>query len=137
MDEEVVINKFISKTIIKKFLTFFYSTLPPSFKRNQRLIMLHTIQYNMISVFILYWYRNYQDGFADIAFFYLGRIISKIIFNFYLKKIRKIKSLLIISNFLLIVGFILTFFNLGKSNYKWLVFIKIFYWFIIFEKFRN
>ena len=127
MDEEVVINKFISKTIIKKFLIFFYSTLPPSFKRNQRLIMLHTIQYNMISVFILYWYRNYQDGFADIAFFYLGRIISKIIFNFYLKKIRKIKSLLIISNFLLIVGFILTFFNLGKSNYKWLVFISRFF----------
>ena len=122
MDEEVVINKFIQKSTIKKFLKFFYLQLPPSFRRSQKLIMLHTIQCNIISVFILFWYRNYLDGFVDILFFYLGRIISKIIFNYFLKKRRKIKDSLILSNVILIIGLIIAFISIGKSYYKWLIF---------------
>ena len=48
MDEEVIINKFIKKKIINKFLNFFKSQLPNSFKYNENLIMLHSIQNKII-----------------------------------------------------------------------------------------
>ena len=122
MDEEIVINKFIKKSIIKKFLNFFYSQLPAPFRRNEKLIMLHCIQYNIISVFVIYWYRNYKNGFLDVALFYLGRMLSKMLFNSFIKKRTKIKNLLLFSNILLIGSLIGELICMKKSFYKWVFF---------------
>ena len=126
MDEEIVISKFIKKSIIKKFLNFFYSQLPSPFKRSEKLIMLHCIQYNIISVFVIYWYRNYKDGFLDIALFFFGRMLSKIIFNSFIKKRTKIKNLLLFSNILLIGSLIAELSCKEKNFYKWIFFASRF-----------
>ena len=126
MDEEIVISKFIKKSIFNKFLNFFYSQLPAPFKRNEKLIMLHCIQYNIISVFIIYWYRNIKDGFLDISLFYLGRMLSKMLFNSFIKKRTKIKKLLLFSNILLIGSLIAELIFMKKSYYKWVFFCSRF-----------
>ena len=95
MDEEVIINKFISKSLVNRFLNFFKTQLPPSFKTNEKLIYLHLIQYNIISIFVIYWYRMYHYGFIDVSIYYVGRITSKIFFNKLIKKRIKTKNLLI------------------------------------------
>ena len=121
MDEEVIINKFVKKSIIKKFLKFFKSQLPVTFRRNERLIMLHSILNNIILVFVIYWYRNFQDGFLDISSFYLGKLFSKIFFNSLIKKRKRLKSLLIISNIILIISFIMDIIFIKKDYYKWII----------------
>ena len=122
MDEEIVINKFIKKSIIKKFLNFFYSQLPAPFKRNEKLIMLHCIQYNIVSVLVIYWYRDFKDGFLNIALFYLGRMLSKMLFNSFIKKRTKIKNLLLFSNIILIGSLIAELILKEKDYYKWVFF---------------
>ncbi len=120
MDEEVIISKFIKKSIINKFLKYFKSNLPISYKRNEKLIMLHTIHYNIISVFVIYWYDDYKTGFINISVFYLGKFLSKMIFNSYIRKRKKIKSLLISSNIILICSLILHLFFKGTSFHNWI-----------------
>ena len=126
MDEEVVINKFINKSLVKKFLNNFKSQLSPIFKRDEKLIMLHSIQYNIISVFVIFWYRKYEYSFLDVGIFYVGRISSKIFFNSLLKKRKKIKSLLITSNVILILSMIIHLFGIGESYYKFIYFTSRF-----------
>ena len=122
MDEELIINRFINKSIINKFLKFFKSKLPSSFKTNERLIILHNIQYNIILVFVIYWYRRYDLGFLDISIFYLGRIFSKILFNSLIKKRKSIKALLIISNAILLISFLILMIGKEEDYYKWIIF---------------
>ena len=126
MDEEVVINKFINKSLVKKFLNNFKSQLSPIFKRDEKLIMLHSIQYNIISVFVIFWYRKYEYSFLDVGIFYVGRISSKIFFNSLLKKRKKIKCLLITSNVILILSMIIHLFGIGESYYKFIYFTSRF-----------
>lgn len=126
MDEEVIINKFINKSIVKKFLNNFKSQLSPIFKTDEKLIMLHTIQYNIVSVFVVFWYRKFEYSFLDVVIFYVGRITSKILFNSLLKKRKKIKSLLIISNVILILSLIMHLFGIGESYYKFIYFTSRF-----------
>ena len=104
MDEEVIINKFINKSIINRFLIFFKSQLPESFKKNEKLIIIHTIQCNIISVFAIYSYKTFEYAFLNNTFFYLGKIFSKILFNILIKKRNKIKNLLLTSNIILVVS---------------------------------
>ena len=126
MDEEVVINKFINKSLVKKFLNNFKSQLSPIFKRDEKLIMFHSIQYNIISVFVIFWYRKYEYSFLDVGIFYVGRISSKIFFNSLLKKRKKIKCLLITSNVILILSMIIHLFGIGESYYKFIYFTSRF-----------
>ena len=126
MDEEVVINKFINKSLVKKFLNNFKSQLSPIFKTDEKLIMLHSIQYNIISVFVIFWYRKYEYSFFDVGIFYVGRISSKIFFNSLLKKRKKIKCLLITSNVILILSMIIHLFGIGESYYKFIYFTSRF-----------
>ena len=126
MDEEVVINKFINKSLVKKFLNNFKSQLSPIFKKDEKLIMLHSIQYNIISVFVIFWYRKYEYSFLDVGIFYVGRISSKIFFNSLLKKRKKIKCLLITSNVILILSMIIHLFGIGESYYKFIYFTSRF-----------
>ena len=126
MDEEVVINKFVDKSIIKKFMKFFYSQLPGNLKNDEKLIMIHSIQYNIICVFVLYWYRNYRDGFLNLVIFYIGRILSKIYFNSSFKKRKKIKSLLLISNIILVFSLLIEIILINKSFNKWIIFFSRF-----------
>ena len=126
MDEEVVINKFINKSLVKKFLNNFKSQLSTIFKRDEKLIMLHSIQYNIISVFVIFWYRKYEYSFLDVGIFYVGRISSKIFFNSLLKKRKKIKCLLITSNVILILSMIIHLFGIGESYYKFIYFTSRF-----------
>ena len=68
--------------------------MPISFKINEFLIILHSIQYNIISIFIIFWYNEFKIGFVNIFFYYLGKIFSKIYFNLSIKKRNKIRNLL-------------------------------------------
>ena len=126
MDEEVVINKFINKSLVKKFLNNFKSQLSPIFKTDEKLIILHSIQYNIVSVFVIFWYRKFEYSFLDVGIFYIGRISSKIFFNSLLKKRKKIKSLLITSNVILILSLIIHLFGIGESYYKFIYFTSRF-----------
>ena len=126
MDEEVVINKFINKSLVKKFLNNFKSQLSPIFKRDEKLIMLHSIQYNIVSVFVIFWYRKFEYSFLDVGIFYVGRISSKIFFNSLLKKRKKIKCLLITSNIILILSMIIHLIGIGESYYKFIYFTSRF-----------
>ena len=134
MDEEVIINKFISKTLVNKFLNFFKSQLPPSFKTNEKLIFLHLIQYNIISIFVIYWYRNYYYGFLDVSIFYAGRISSKIFFNKLIKKRKKTKTLLIISNFILILSLFINLIEIDQTYNKFIFYLSRFLMGLSFSK---
>ena len=134
MDEEVIINKFISKSLVNRFLNFFKTQLPPSFKTNEKLIYLHLIQYNIISIFVIYWYRMYHYGFIDVSIFYVGRIISKIFFNKLIKKRIKTKNLLIASNLILILSLFMNLYGIGKTYYKFIFFCSRFLMGLSFSK---
>ena len=121
MDEEVIINKFVKKSVINKFLNFFKCQLPKSFNRNEKLIMLHSFMNNIISVFVIYWYRDYKDGFLDVCLFYLGKLFSKIFFNALIKKRKRLKTLLMVSNIIMIMSFIISIYFIGKDYYKWIL----------------
>ena len=109
MDEEVIIKKFIKKEIIEEFLDNYRNKLAGSYKRNEKLILIHSIQFYIISALVLFGYRNFKSGLMEIALFNLGKIISKIIFNKLLMKQSRMKSTLIFSNFLLIISLFLPF----------------------------
>ena len=134
MDEEVIINKFISKSLVNKFLNFFKSQMPPSFKTNEKLIYLHLIQYNIISIFVIYWYRKYHYGFIDVSLFYAGRIVSKMFFNNLIKKRMKTKTLLIASNLMLIISLFMNLIEIGQDYYKYIFFSSRFLMGLSFSK---
>ena len=134
MDEEVIINKFISKSLVNKFLKFFKSQLPSSFKNNEKLIYLHLIQYNIISIFVIYWYKMYHYGFIDISIFYAGRITSKMFFNKLIKKRMKTKTLLIVSNLILILSLFMNLIEIGQKYYKFIFFCSRFLMGLSFSK---
>ena len=126
MDEEVIINKFINKSIINRFLIFFKSQLPESFKKNEKLIIIHTIQCNIISVFAIYSYKTFEYAFLNNTFFYLGKIFSKILFNILIKKRNKIKNLLLTSNIILVVSLFIHMLFTEKSYYKYIYYFSRF-----------
>ena len=134
MDEEVIINKFISKSLVNKFLKFFKSQLPRSFKNNEKLIYLHLIQYNIISIFVIYWYKMYHYGFIDISIFYAGRLTSKMFFNKLIKKRIKTKTLLIVSNLILILSLFMNLIGIGQTYYKFIFFCSRFLMGLSFSK---
>ena len=121
MDEEVIIKKFIKNDSIKKFLDFFKSQMPSSFKRNEFLIMLHSIQYTIISVFVIFWYNKFEDGILNIFFYYIGKILSKNYVNYSIKKRNRIKNLFIFSNIIMIISLILEIAFYKQSYYKWII----------------
>ena len=134
MDEEVIIKKFIKKKIIDNFLKFFKSQMPISFKINEFLIILHSIQYNIISIFIIFWYNEFKIGFVNIFFYYLGKIFSKIYFNLSIKKRNKIRNLFIFSNIIMIISLILEIAFYQKKNYKWIIFCSRFLFGLSYSK---
>ena len=111
MDEEVIIKKFIKKEIIEKFLENYKNKLRKSYKRNEKLILIHSIQFYLVAVLMLFGYRNFKSGLLEFALFNLGKIISKIIFNKLLMKQGKMKITLIFSNLLLIISLFLPLIN--------------------------
>ena len=120
IDEELIINKFIQKSLIKKFLKYFKSRLRSSFKKNENLILLHTIQYNIISIYAIYSYKDFNNVFMNNTFFYLGKAASKILFNTLIKKRKKLKNLLIISNIILISSLFIHMLFLSGTYYKYI-----------------
>ena len=79
--------------------------LRKSYKRNEKLILIHSIQFYLVAVLMLFGYRNFKSGLLEFALFNLGKIISKIIFNKLLMNQGKMKITLIFSNLLLIISF--------------------------------
>ncbi len=126
MDEEIIIGKFIKKSVINKFLNHFKSQLSIFYKRNEILIMLHTIQYNVVLVLVFYWYDNFEIGLIQLALFYIGKIVSKILFNSFLKKRKRLKNLLIGSNFLLIISLIIPLLFRENKYYTYIYFASRF-----------
>ena len=108
MDEELIISRFLDRSLINEFLDFFETQLSTSFKRNRRLIYLHSIQNNIISIFAIYSFYNYYNGFIEICLYFIGRIIGKSLYNCIIKKRRKMKFLLLLlSNLFLFPSLIL------------------------------
>ena len=120
MDEELIISKFLGRTLINEFLNFFEAQLIDNFRRNKKLIYLHSIQYNIISVLIIYSFSNYYQGFIEAPFFYIGRLIGKFFFNHLIKNRFKMKLLLLISNFISIISLIIIILDNYENNYIWL-----------------
>ena len=117
MDEEVIISKFLDRTLINDFLNYFQTQLSSIFKRNEKLIYLHSIYYNALSIIAIYSFVNYQNCFIEISMFFIGRIIGKFFYNFILKKGSRMKTLLLISNLIIIIALmVLIFNNLGDDT---------------------
>ena len=127
IDEELIIDKFIKKPIINKFLKYFKSRLPSSFNKNEKIIGLHIIQYNIISIYAIYSYKDFNNVFLNNTFFYLGKIFSKILFNTLIKKRKKMKNLLIYSNIILILSLFIHMFFLNKTYYNWIYYLSRFF----------
>ena len=117
MDEELIINKFLDKSLINEFLNYFEEHLPLSYKRNLKLIYFHLIFYNIISIITIYSFFDYFNGFIEAIMFFIGRIIGKILFNYLLKKRNKMKLILLISNFILLISLIISIFDNQRKIY--------------------
>ena len=117
MDEELIINKFLDKPLINEFLNYFEEHLPLSYKRNLKLIYFHLIFYNIISIITIYSFFDYFNGFIEAIMFFIGKIIGKILFNYLLKKRNKMKLILLISNFILLISLIISIFDNQRKIY--------------------
>ena len=117
MDEEVIIKKFINKKVITEFLKDYKKKLRNSFKRDEKIIIWHSIFFNMISILILFGYSNLKYGLIDISVFNFAKIISKAIFNKLLAKNIKMKTNLILSNLLLIIGLLVAILKNEENNF--------------------
>ena len=117
MDEELIINKFLDKSLINEFLNYFEEHLPISYKRNLKLIYFHLIFYNIISIITIYSFFDYFNGFIEAIMFFIGKIIGKILFNYLLKKRNKMKLILLISNFILLISLIISIFDNQRKIY--------------------
>ena len=117
MDEELIINKFLDKSLINEFLNYFEEHLPLSYKRNLKLIYFHLIFYNIISIITIYSFFDYFNGFIEAIMFFIGRIIGKILFNYLLKRRNKMKLILLISNFILLISLIISIFDNQRKIY--------------------
>ena len=73
MDEELIIRKFLEKSLINEFLDFFETQLPSTHKWNKRLIYLHSFQCNTISIIVIYSFYNYYQGFLEASIFFIGK----------------------------------------------------------------
>ena len=104
MDEELIISKFLQRSLINEFLNFFEIQLPSSHKWNKRLIYLHCLQYNIISIITIYSFFKYYEGFLEASIFFIGKLVGKFCFNSLIKNPKRMKCLLLISNFLLIIS---------------------------------
>jgi len=120
MDEELIIRKFLEKSLINEFLDFFETQLPSSHKWNKRLIYLHSFQCNSISIIVIYSFYNYYQGFLEASIFFIGKLIGKLFFNYLIKKQNRMKSLLLISNLILVISLLVLIINNPESNYIWL-----------------
>ena len=117
MDEELIINKFLDKPLINEFLNYFEENLQLSYKRNLKLIYFHLIFYNIISIITIYSFFDYFNGFIEAIMFFIGRIIGKILFNYLLKRRNKMKLILLISNFILLISLIISIFDNQRKIY--------------------
>ena len=117
MDEELIINKFLDKPLINEFLNYFEEHLPLSYKRNLKLIYFHLIFYNIISIITIYSFFDYFNGFIEAIMFFIGKIIGKILFNYLLKRRNKMKLILLISNFILLISLIISIFDNQRKIY--------------------
>ena len=99
MDEELIINRFIEKFLINEFLDFFETQLSSFYKTNKKLIYLHSFQNNIIIIIVIYSFWNYYYGLLEIALFFIGRIIGKFLYNYLIKRRKRMKSLLYFINF--------------------------------------
>ena len=117
MDEELIINKFLDKSLINEFLNYFEEHLPLSYKRNLKLIYFHLIFYNIISIITIYSFFDYFNGFIEAIMFFIGKIIGKILFNYLLKRRNKMKLILLISNFILLISLIINIFDNQRKIY--------------------
>lgn len=123
MDEELIINKFLEHSLINKFLNYFQNQLSGVFKRNEKLIYLHSIFYNIISIITIYSITNYSQSFIEISMFFVGRIIGKIFYNSLIKRRKKLKTLLLVSNAISLISLIFLIFD---NNQKIYILIKCF-----------
>ena len=126
MDEELIINRFIEKFLINEFLDFFETQLSSFYKTNKKLIYLHSFQNNIIIIIVIYSFWNYYYGLLEIALFFIGRIIGKFLYNYLIKRRKRMKSLLLISNVILIISLILQIFSGYHDNYNIMNFISKF-----------
>ena len=124
MDEELIINKFLEKSLINEFLNFFEEQLPGSYKRNLNLIYFHSIFYNIISIITIYSFSDYFNGFIEVVMIFIGRIIGKIIFNCIIKKRNKMKLILLISNFILLISLLIIIFDNHQNIYTYLIYVS-------------
>ena len=124
MDEEVIIKKFLDKETVNKFLDHFKKNLSFKYKMDEFLIILHSFQNIGFSIPIIFWHNSDIDeniayNCLYIIFYYLGKFFGKILGRILTKKFFKLKSLLIISYFLMIISLVIPFikFDNNKINY--------------------
>ena len=117
MDEELIINKFLDHSLINKFLNYFQNHLSNVFKRNEKLIYFHSIYYNIISIITIYSISNYSHSFLEISMFFVGKIIGKIIFNSLIKRRKKLKNLLLVSNTISLISLMFLIFDNNQKIY--------------------
>jgi hypothetical protein len=125
MDEELIIKNFLNKKIINEFIDFFKELLPRSYKKNKILLIMHTFQNYSIFPIILFSY-NIKDNNKDedtnknkyikticifLISYYVGLFLSKIINSCFIIKKMSLKTILILSNILLIISLSFPFFN--------------------------
>ena len=128
MDEELIISKFLQRPLINEFLNFFEIQLPSSHKWNKRLIYLHSLQYNIISIITIYSFFKYYEGFLEASIFFIGKLVGKFCFNSLIKNSNRMKCLLLISNLLLIISLMILIIDNQESDY---IFLNCFFKFII------
>ena len=121
MDEEVIIKNFLDKELFKPFLNSFKKNLPLKYKIKKFLIYIHCIQNNSITSIILFWY--YSDITVLVICSYMisyciGKFFAKIINSSLLIKKISIKSIIILSNIILIISLSLNFINLNEIKYQ-------------------
>ena len=111
MDEEVIIKYFLNKKVVTEFLDFFKKYLPKKYKINKFLIIIHFIQYYSIYPIIIIKHNFYNKDSNNSSNLYIYLICYNIgivlgrIFNSLLLYKKSLKSILIISNVILIISF--------------------------------
>ena len=109
MDEEVIVNRFLNKKIIGKFLNFFKKNLPTKYKIDKFLLLIQSFK-NYAFYPIILFVKNQQNIDINKMCIYLicykiGIIISNLYNSFLVNKNFSLKSLLILNNSFLIIPF--------------------------------
>lgn len=138
MDEELIIEKFLSHSATKEYLNYWCLNITKENRINIQLIYLHTLLYLFLFSFTylspLFIFSNIQQGinvkqilFLSVTYVHIGEIMSNFIFGRLLKDNKRYIVSILLSTFMMIIGFsvILIYHFIGiNHNYIYLLFIS-------------